>query len=129
MLITKNDLKQCVKELKELEYHNKVDKYRALFFPIEVEDLHDNTNDFVLLTEVKERVVGFSNSAKPGLVYLDDEVYLGYVIKDNQQAISLPAYYRLLSELNDTNYPETILLTKDAYITNVEHIVSLTPIN
>ena len=104
----------------------KIEKYNALFFPIETEGLTEDYSQTIVLTELKETVVGYSNSAKPGILYDPDDktATLAYLIVDNQQSFNLKVYVNLCKELRyiKQNYSSP-LLEKDAYIINKDQII------
>ena len=70
MKILKNELQEYIDLLTndyDFYFDNKIEKYNALFFPIETEGLTEDYSQTIVLTELKETVVGYSNS--PAEVY------------------------------------------------------------
>lgn len=129
MKILKNELQEYIDLLTndyDFYFDNKIEKYNALFFPIETEGLTEDYSQTIVLTELKETVVGYSNSAKPGILYDPDDktATLAYLIVDNQQSFNLKVYVNLCKELRyiKQNYSSP-LLEKDAYIINKDQII------
>lgn len=129
MKILKNELQEYIDLLTndyDFYFDNKIEKYNALFFPIETEGLTEDYSQTIVLTELKETVVGYSNSAKPGILYdpEDKTATLAYLIVDNQQSFNLKVYVNLCKELRyiKQNYSSP-LLEKDAYIINKDQII------
>jgi hypothetical protein len=129
MKILKNELQEYIDLLTndyDFYFDNKIDKYNALFFPIETEGLTEDYSQTIILTELKESTVGYSNSAKPGILYDPDDktATLAYLIVDNQQSLNLKVYVNLCKELRYIKQSYTSpLLEKDAYIINKDQII------
>jgi hypothetical protein len=129
MKILKNELQEYIDLLTndyDFYFDNKIEKYNALFFPIETEGLTEDYSQTIILTELKESTVGYSNSAKPGILYDPDDktATLAYLIVDNQQSLNLKVYVNLCKELRYIKQSYTSpLLEKDAYIINKDQII------
>lgn len=136
MKITKNEIKKYYEILnKGFYFKNSIDKYNALFFPIETDGLDEDYSQTVILTEFKETKFGFSNSSKPGLLYdpVDMSVSLAYVVTDNQQNFNIKTYYNILDQLqmrSDLSEQfDPAIFEKDAMVVNKEHIIVKIPLN
>ena len=129
MKILKNELQEYIDLLTndyDFYFDNKIEKYNALFFPIETEGLTEDYSQTIILTELKESTIGYSNSAKPGILYDPDDktATLAYLIVDNQQSLNLKVYVNLCKELRYIKQSYTSpLLEKDAYIINKDQII------
>lgn len=127
MKILKNEIKEYIHLLTNISFiNNKIDKYNALFFPIETDGLTEDYSQTVILTEFKETSIGFSNSAKPGILYDPEkkEATLAYIISDNEQKFDLKIYVSLCKALGlvDNDYTSPIL-DKESYLVNKERII------